>query len=110
MPIPPAGEPQPVMSDLCREQFAGTLRLHLLIREGRGDSAEADAIREEGEAAWCELSEREQRLCGTFSAYLYGFDPFRRGEAVVRREARVVEDGCAVEVVPGPSRKPFEAL
>src|SRR5690349_4555118 len=45
-------------------------RLHGLIREGRGESQEADGVRDAMDSPWAMLSEREAGLVRTLSADL----------------------------------------
>jgi hypothetical protein len=47
------------------------LRLHELIAAGKGDTANADAVRDEMDAPWRSLGSAEQELAGGLSEDLY---------------------------------------
>jgi tetratricopeptide (TPR) repeat protein len=64
--------PQPLtMNPNYLAMVRGVRELHLLIAEGKGDSPEADAIRDATDAPWESLSEIERRRVRNLSEDLY---------------------------------------
>lgn len=72
-------------------RYAGLLKeLHELIAQGRTDSEEADALRDEMEGPWAALSPEEQRLVRGLSHDLYslsGAEPVLRLESQQQQQA-----------------------
>jgi hypothetical protein len=73
------------------------IRLHGLIAAGSGDTDEADAVRDEMEAAWWDLSNAEQQLLNGLSGDLYQlndeeiFAPVHGAEAARAWQSRLQE-------------------
>lgn len=56
-------------------QYVELLReLHLLMSTGKGDSKEADDIRDQMDMPWLELNDEEHIASGRLSEYLYEFE------------------------------------
>ena len=67
-------------------------QLHHLMEKGKGDSEEADAVRDQMELSWWRLTEEEQDRVGGLSADLYMlsneevFEPLDRSKAQLASE------------------------
>jgi hypothetical protein len=65
-------KPQPPAQDQPARLYARLLhRLHLLMAEGKGDTAEVDALREVMDTPWSALTEQEQNRLDGLSEDLY---------------------------------------
>jgi len=53
-----------------RQSVELLLKLHLLTRDGRGETDEADAIRESSEGPWWQINEEEKQRLRCLSANL----------------------------------------
>jgi len=62
-------------SELYRKSVVLLIQLHLLMRDGKSETDEADAVRDELDAPWRHLSEDEARRINNLSADLASIEP-----------------------------------
>ena len=58
-------------SEAYRKNFDFTIKLHELLAQDKGDSDEADAIRDEMDRPWQDMSPDEKRIVNRLSGDLY---------------------------------------
>jgi hypothetical protein len=68
------------------------LDLHLIIQDGRGDSPEADQVRELSSDHWDKMTDKEKRAARCWSALMAEFQAYRRGDPIRRLAHFVRED------------------
>jgi hypothetical protein len=62
-------------SENYRQSVALLIRLHLLMRDGKSETDEADAIRDQLDVPWRHLTEAERRRISNLSADLASIEP-----------------------------------
>jgi hypothetical protein len=77
--------PSRAFIDFCK----ATVELHALVEGGRGDSPEADTVRDFADPLWASMNEKEQEKAKGFSALLDQLPAYLRGE-VIRRPSHFV--------------------